>query len=81
MNEIWRILEFGLHFGKAQFEIKMWRFSLENSINIFNLCEVRDVDLSQRILKIFILVTYLMSQLVRQYRLPDNGSYRVENLN
>jgi hypothetical protein len=78
MSKFGRILEFGLHFGKAQFEIKIWRFSLENAINIFNLCEVRDVDLSQRILKIFILVTYLMSQLENISSLPDKFYYRVE---
>ena len=72
MSEFFSILKFGLHFEKAQFKIKIWRFSLENSINIFNLCEVRDVDLSQRILKIFILVTYSLRQLANMSALPYN---------
>lgn len=49
MSDFLGILEFRLHFGKAHIELNFLRFSLEKWKNIFNLCEVRDVDLSQRI--------------------------------
>lgn len=78
MNDFLGILEFRLHFGKAHIELNFLRFSLGKLDNIFNLCEVRDVDLSQRIHKIFILVTYLLSHLGCLGSLPDNVSYRVE---
>lgn len=77
-SKIFEILEFRLHFGKAHNEVNFGGFSLVNLKSIFNLCEVWDVGLSQRILEIFILVTYSMSQLAKIISLPDNNTYRVE---
>ena len=78
LSEFFEILEFRLHIGKAHKKIILVRFSLVNLTSILNLCEVWDVDLRQRILKIFILVTYSMSQLVIHALLPDNYHYRVD---
>jgi hypothetical protein len=78
MSDFLRILEFRLHFEKASIEIILKEFSLENFKNIITTCEVLDIDLSQRILKNFIWVTFLLRQLATSTPLPDNGSYRVE---
>lgn len=65
MSEFFGILEFGLHFGKAHIEINFLEFSLGKVEFKKASCEDWDVDLSQRIFKKGIWVTYSMRQLAR----------------